>query len=207
MALIIGAFMVHLRSAHILIFMISISTLSYTSVQKSLRTFSISIEFPNKKEVIIRVVIVYNILIIPFLMIMVLVTILNCILFCVVCMYINALYNYYRKVYISNVTNGENRTKYIRKQYKQAPGPAPLPIFGHLIWLSGYKVPFQGLTELSERFGDVYSLTLGTRRCLVVSSLDKIREVLNEKGKFFGGRPDFIRYHKLFGGDRNNCKY
>uniref|UniRef100_A0A1I8N7J6 Cytochrome P450 n=1 Tax=Musca domestica TaxID=7370 RepID=A0A1I8N7J6_MUSDO len=58
--------------------------------------------------------------------------------------------------------------------------------------------------ELSERFGDVYSLTLGTRRCLVVSSLDKIREVLNEKGKFFGGRPDFIRYHKLFGGDRNN---
>ncbi|XP_055904380.1 cytochrome P450 307a1-like [Eupeodes corollae] len=87
---------------------------------------------------------------------------------------------------------------------KQAPGPLPWPVLGNLALLGQYAVPFQGFTELAKQFGDVYSLTLGTTRCLVVNNLELIREVLNQNGKYFGGRPDFLRFHKLFGGNRNN---
>lgn len=92
------------------------------------------------------------------------------------------------------------------RSYKQAPGPLPWPVLGNLAMLGQYAVPFEGFTELSKKYGDVYSLTLGTTRCLIVNNLKLIREVLNENGKFFGGRPNFIRYNVLFGGDRNNCK-
>ncbi|KAM8706526.1 hypothetical protein ACLKA7_010744 [Drosophila subpalustris] len=64
--------------------------------------------------------------------------------------------------------------------------------------------PFQGFGTLAKQYGDIYSLTLGHTRCLIVNNLDLIREVLNKNGKFFGGRPNFLRYDKLFGGDRNN---
>jgi cytochrome P450 family 307 subfamily A len=73
----------------------------------------------------------------------------------------------------------------------QPPGPVPWPVLGNLALLGQYDVPFEGFTALSKVYGDVYSLTLGSTRCVVVSSLDMIKEVLNQNGKFFGGRPDF----------------
>lgn len=73
----------------------------------------------------------------------------------------------------------------------QPPGPVPWPILGNLALLGQYAVPFEGFTALSKIYGDVYSLTLGTTRCVVVNSLEIIKEVLNENGKYFGGRPNF----------------
>lgn len=122
----------------------------------------------------------------------------------VVGLYIHTLYNYGRKVRIIENISGEN--KVVVREYKQVPGPVPWPVIGNLGMLARFRVPFEGFTELSKQLGDIYSLTLGSTRCLVVNNLELIREVLNQNGKFFGGRPDFLRYHKLFGGDRNNCK-
>lgn len=90
---------------------------------------------------------------------------------------------------------------------QQAPGPIPWPVLGSLALLGQYEIPFEGFTELSKKYGDVFSMTLGSTRCVIVNNLETIREVLNQNGKFFGGRPDFLRFHTLFGGDRNNCKY
>lgn len=126
-------------------------------------------------------------------------------LFLVMGMYVRTLYNYARKVRIVDGSTNENNI--IIKEYKQAPGPVPWPVIGNLTLLGRYKVAFQGFTELSKELGDIYTLSLGSTRCLVVNNLNLIREVLNQNGKFFGGRPDFLRYHKLFGGDRNNCKF
>ncbi|XP_065371023.1 cytochrome P450 307a1-like [Calliphora vicina] len=120
----------------------------------------------------------------------------------VVGLYIRMLYNFGRKVRIVDSVSRTNEV--IVKEYKQAPGPVPWPIIGNLSLLARFRVPFEGFTELSNELGDIYTLTLGSTRCLVVNNLELIREVLNQNGKFFGGRPDFLRYHKLFGGDRNN---
>ncbi|XP_023942228.2 cytochrome P450 307a1-like [Bicyclus anynana] len=87
---------------------------------------------------------------------------------------------------------------------KHAPGPIALPVIGSMHLLGKNESPFQSFTELSKTYGDIYSIKLGTAECLVVNNLELIREVLNQNGKFFGGRPDFLRFHKLFAGDRNN---
>ncbi|XP_052855253.1 cytochrome P450 307a1 isoform X1 [Drosophila gunungcola] len=94
--------------------------------------------------------------------------------------------------------------KEIRK-FDQAPGPKPWPIIGNLDLLGRFKNnPFEGFGALTKKYGDIYSITLGHTRCLVVNNVELIKEVLNKNGKHLGGRPDFVRYHKLFGGDRSN---
>lgn len=90
---------------------------------------------------------------------------------------------------------------------RKPPGPKPWPILGDLHLLGKYPNPFVGFTHLSKVYGDIYQLTLGTTKSVIVNSFPLIKEVLITKGQYFGGRPDFIRFHKLFGGDRNNCKY
>lgn len=94
-----------------------------------------------------------------------------------------------------------------RKDSKSPPGPRPWPIIGSLHLLGGYKSPFEAFTALSKVYGDIFGISLGPTQCVVVNNFRLIKEVLINKGGDFGGRPDFLRYHKLFGGDRNNCKY
>lgn len=62
------------------------------------------------------------------------------------------------------------------------------------------------MTNLSKKYGDIYSLRLGTVSTVVVSSMQLIRKVLVEQGSDFGDRPNFLRYNVLFGNDRGNCK-
>ena len=73
----------------------------------------------------------------------------------------------------------------------QPPGPIPWPVLGNLALLGQYEFPFEGFSAISKIYGDVYSLTLGTTRCVVVNNLEIIKEVLNQNGKYFGGRPNF----------------
>uniref|UniRef100_W8C501 Cytochrome P450 307a1 n=1 Tax=Ceratitis capitata TaxID=7213 RepID=W8C501_CERCA len=125
---------------------------------------------------------------------------LLCVIILIGIWYLPILYQHFRKVKILTDESKERNTK----TYKQAPGPFPWPVFGNLNLLASCQTPSQTFTELSKKFGDIYTLTLGSTKCLVVNNLELIREVLAQNGQFFGGRPNFIRYHKLFGGDRNN---
>lgn len=87
------------------------------------------------------------------------------------------------------------------------PGPTGWPVIGSLHLLAKYEVPFEAFSELSKIYGDLFSITLGSTPCVVVNSFPLIKEVLITKGPHFGGRPNFIRYDILFGGDRDNCKF
>ena len=130
----------------------------------------------------------------------------------VVC-YLKILYEWRRKVKVQTLSKviGKDPEKQEKSsdgtiKVAQAPGPVPWPILGSLKLLGEYEVPFECFTALAKKYGDVYSITLGSSRCLVVNNLELIREVLNQNGRYFGGRPDFLRFHRLFGGDRNNCE-
>lgn len=107
---------------------------------------------------------------------------------------------------VKDAADQRRRQEWCVESFPQPPGPTPWPVIGNLVTLGRFAVPFIGLTELGKVYGPCYGLTLGNTRCLVVNNLELIREVLNQNGKFFGGRPDFLRFHTLFGGDRSNCK-
>jgi cytochrome P450 family 307 subfamily A len=100
------------------------------------------------------------------------------------------------------VVRGDSKTL----EGKRPPGPKPWPIIGSLHLLGQCESPFIALTDLGKMYGEIFSITLGTTPCVVVSSFTHIKEILITKGSHFGNRPNFIRFHMLFGGDRNNCK-
>ena len=88
-----------------------------------------------------------------------------------------------------------------------APGPFAWPVIGSLHLMHGFKVPYEAFTVLSKVYGKVFSITLGTSRCLVVNDLKSVREILSEKDVDFDSRPDFKRFDEaLFGGDKQNCE-
>lgn len=92
-------------------------------------------------------------------------------------------------------------------EYQRPPGPKPYPIIGNLASLDGYEVPYQAFGVLAKRFGPIISLRLGSVPTVVVNGIDNIKEVLITKSSHFDSRPNFRRYHDLFSGNKQNCKY
>ncbi|KAI4985000.1 hypothetical protein ZWY2020_017630 [Hordeum vulgare] len=69
------------------------------------------------------------------------------------------------------------------------PSPRPIPFLGHLHLL---EKPFHvALCRLAARLGPVFSLRLGSRRAVVVSSADCARECFTEHDVIFANRPQF----------------
>lgn len=93
------------------------------------------------------------------------------------------------------------------RAHGEPPGPSKWPIIGNLHLLSGFAVPYEGFTRLAEKYGLVYSLQMGRVPAIVVQGIDNIKEVLFHKGHHFDSRPNFDRYHLLFHGNKENCKY
>ena len=112
------------------------------------------------------------------------------------CIALLALFNYIKK----------NK----KQQFNDAPGPKPWPIFGslHLMVAAQIKgmIPYAAFTALKNIYGNVFSITLGTTKCIVVNDEKSVREVLITKDSDFDSRPDFKRFDALFGGDKQNCK-
>jgi cytochrome P450 family 307 subfamily A len=71
------------------------------------------------------------------------------------------------------------------------------------------KKPFYFLSFCVQQYGPVVGLRLGVTRCAVVQNDDVIREVLITKADHFDSRPNFVRFHAIFGGSKKNgesCK-
>jgi len=102
----------------------------------------------------------------------------------------------------SNINNGESK-----QALKEAPGPKPKFIVGNLDVLDGYEIPYQAFSVLAEQYGKIIKLKLGSVPSMVVNGVENIREVLVYKGHHFDSRPNFRRYHMLFSGNKENCKY
>ena len=64
----------------------------------------------------------------------------------------------------------------------------------------------QGFTDLSKEYGDIFSVRLGSTDCVVVNNTELRDEVLIAKANDFDGRPNFERFRKLFGGEKQHCE-
>lgn len=87
------------------------------------------------------------------------------------------------------------------------PGPKPFPIIGNLPSMGGYEVPYQAFDVLAKQYGPIISLRLGSVPTVVVNGIENIKEVLIKKATHFDSRPNFRRYHDLFSGNKQNCKF
>ncbi|NXW54313.1 CP1A5 protein, partial [Eurystomus gularis] len=86
----------------------------------------------------------------------------------------------------------------VPKGLKSPPGPRGYPILGNVLELR--KDTHLALTRLSQKYGDVMEVRIGTRPVLVLSGLDTIRQALVKQGEDFMGRPDLYSFRHVADG-------
>jgi len=74
----------------------------------------------------------------------------------------------------------------IQNSTKLPPGPYPLPIIGNILELG--KNPHKALTKLSQNYGPIMTLKLGTITTIVISSPQVAKQVLHENSQIFSNR-------------------
>ena len=63
------------------------------------------------------------------------------------------------------------------------PGPFPLPVIGNLHLLGPH--PHEDCHHLAQKYGDVYGLSFGMNRLVIVNSIEPAKEALVSKGTIF----------------------
>jgi hypothetical protein len=88
-----------------------------------------------------------------------------------------------------------------RRPPNYPPGPPTLPIIGnlHLMPTRNPHIQFQ---KWAEEYGPVYSLILGTKVMIVLSSDRAIKDLLDNKGGNYSSRPDMYMSQVVSGGNR-----
>ncbi|KAG5849403.1 hypothetical protein ANANG_G00110020 [Anguilla anguilla] len=76
------------------------------------------------------------------------------------------------------------------------PGPRPVPIFGNLLQLNLVN-PLDDLRKLSERYGKVYSIYIGSKPAVVLNGLQAMKEALVNQSVEFAGRPQDLLINHL----------
>ncbi|XP_070568876.1 cytochrome P450 2U1-like isoform X2 [Ptychodera flava] len=80
---------------------------------------------------------------------------------------------------------------YKAKQKSLPPGPWGLPVIGCLPLLDK-SAPFKSMVKLTEKFGNVYSLQMGSTMVVVLNGYQAIKEAFVNKGDTFKGRPSMV---------------
>ncbi|XP_044306554.1 cytochrome P450 1A5-like isoform X2 [Varanus komodoensis] len=81
---------------------------------------------------------------------------------------------------------------------KRVPGPRNYPLIGNILELG--KDPHLSLTRLSQEYGEVLKIHIGTKPVLVLSGLETIRQALVRQGGDFLGRPDLYSFRYVIDG-------
>ncbi|NWJ11508.1 CP2J2 protein, partial [Crypturellus undulatus] len=84
-----------------------------------------------------------------------------------------------------------------RKPKNFPPGPFSLPFLGN-VFLMDFKDPLKAGEKLIEKYGNIYSMDLGSMSYISVNNFKMIKEVLVNQGENFLDRPQFPVDTELF---------
>nr|XP_060613881.1 cytochrome P450 2H1-like [Anolis sagrei ordinatus] len=79
------------------------------------------------------------------------------------------------------------------------PGPRPLPFLGNALQVDTKNFP-RSVEKLSQRYGPVFTLYLGSQRAVVLFGQEVVQEALGPRGEDFGGRGGSPILDKTIGG-------
>ncbi|NXX74084.1 CP1A4 protein, partial [Urocolius indicus] len=88
--------------------------------------------------------------------------------------------------------------QHVPQGLKRPPGPRGYPILGNVLELR--KDTHLALTRLSQKYGDVMEVRIGTRPIVVLSGLDTIKQALVKQGEEFMGRPNLHSFQYISNG-------
>lgn len=77
-----------------------------------------------------------------------------------------------------------------------APGPFPLPFFGNTMNI-GFRDPLGSFQMIAERYGEVSTLYLGNKPCIMLTGYETFKEAFVEQADIFTDRPYFPIVDKL----------
>ncbi|XP_028398194.1 cytochrome P450 1A1-like isoform X2 [Dendronephthya gigantea] len=69
---------------------------------------------------------------------------------------------------------------------------------GSLFWL-GFN-PHLSLTKLSQKYGDIFTITFGSYNSIILNSIDSVRETLVKRSRVYGGRPQLYSFTEIRAG-------
>jgi cytochrome P450 len=88
-----------------------------------------------------------------------------------------------------------------RRPANYPPGPPTLPIIGNLHLMPKSK-PHLQFQKWAEEYGPVYSLILGTKVMIVLSSDQAVKDLLDKRSSIYSSRPDMYLGQIASGGFR-----
>jgi cytochrome P450 len=85
---------------------------------------------------------------------------------------------------------------YVFKNGKHYPsGPIGIPILGHLPFIGNN--PPETFLQWSQKYGNVFSIRMGSWKTVVVNGYDAIKEAASKADDAFSGRPEFVTQKML----------
>ncbi|KAM5237222.1 cytochrome P450 2A13-like isoform 1-T1 [Ctenodactylus gundi] len=80
---------------------------------------------------------------------------------------------------------------------KLPPGPTPLPFIGNYLQLDREQM-YNSIMKISERYGPVFTVHLGTRRVVMLCGYDAVKEALVDQADDFSGRGEQATLNWIF---------
>ncbi|XP_006825011.1 cytochrome P450 1A5-like [Saccoglossus kowalevskii] len=93
----------------------------------------------------------------------------------------------------------------LRKPPGFPPGPMGYPFVGNMLDLE--EEPHLTLAEYGKKYGDVFTIKIGSRAVIILNSLEAIKEALVKKQNDFAGRPYFYSLSGLMAEECQNIVF